>query len=91
MKGPDYVHNVVRCYRAAIDAALAGAELGAAELDALEARLGRSFSRGFTDGYLVGGHAATGRSLMSVERASSAAGSPTATSWAVTPPPAVHS
>lgn len=69
MKGPDYVHNVVRCYRAAIDAALAGAELGAAELDALEARLGRSFSRGFTDGYLVGGHAATGRSLMSVERA----------------------
>ena len=46
MKGPDYVHNVVGCYRAAIDAALAGAELGAAELDALEARLGRSFSRG---------------------------------------------
>ncbi len=69
MKGPDYVYNVVRCYRRALDAVLAGAPLGEAELDALEAQLARSFSRGFTDGYLLGGHAATGAGLMSVERA----------------------
>lgn len=69
MKSPDYVYNVVRCYREALDAALAGRPLGDSELDGLEARLARSFSRGFTSGYLEGGHAATGGDLMSVERA----------------------
>lgn len=69
MKSPDYVYNVVRCYREALDAALAGRTLGDIELDGLEACLARSFSRGFTSGYLEGGHAATGSDLMSVERA----------------------
>lgn len=69
MKSPDYVYNVVRCYREALDAALAGRPLGDVELDELEACLARSFSRGFTSGYLEGGHAATGSDLMSVERA----------------------
>ena len=69
MKSPDYVYNVVRCYREALDAALSGRPLGDSELDGLEARLARSFSRGFTSGYLEGGHAATGSDLMSVERA----------------------
>lgn len=69
MKSPDYVYNVVRCYREALDAALAARPLGDAELDELEACLARSFSRGFTSGYLEGGHAATGSDLMSVERA----------------------
>ena len=69
MKSPDYVYNVVRCYREALDAALAGRPLGDVELDGLEACLARSFSRGFTSGYLEGGHAATGCDLMSVERA----------------------
>ena len=69
MKSPDYVYNVVRCYREALDAALAARPLGDIELDGLEARLARSFSRGFTSGYLEGGHAATGSDLMSVERA----------------------
>ena len=69
MKSPDYVYNVVRCYREALDAALAARPLGDFELDGLEACLARSFSRGFTSGYLEGGHAATGSDLMSVERA----------------------
>lgn len=69
MKSPDYVYNVVRCYREALDAALAGRPLGDVELDGLEACLARSFGRGFTSGYLEGGHAATGSDLMSVERA----------------------
>lgn len=69
MKSPDYVYNVVRCYREALDAALAGRPLSDIELDGLEACLARSFSRGFTSGYLEGGHAATGSDLMSVERA----------------------
>lgn len=69
MKSPDYVYNVVRCYREALDAALAGRPLSDIELDGLEACLARSFSRGFTSGYLDGGHAATGSDLMSVERA----------------------
>ena len=69
MKGPDYVYNVVGCYREALDAALAGVELDECELDELEARLARSFNRGFTDGYLRGGHTATGAGLVSVERA----------------------
>lgn len=69
MKNPDYVFNAVRCYRTALDAVLAGTPLSEAEVDELEAQLARSFSRGFTDGYLRGGHAATGRDLMSFERA----------------------
>lgn len=69
MKGPDYVYNVVSCYRAVLDAACEGRELASGELDALEAQLARSFSRGFTDGYLRGGRARTGAGLMSAERA----------------------
>lgn len=69
MKAPDYVFNVVRCYRRALDASLAGSPLGPEELDELEAQLARSFNRGFTDGYLRGGSKRTGAGLMSVERA----------------------
>lgn len=69
MKAPDYVFNVVRCYRRALDASLAGSPLGPEELDELEAQLARSFNRGFTDGYLCGGSKHTGAELMSVERA----------------------
>ena len=62
MKNPDYVYNVVRCYRAAIDAAVAGRACDAA---VLEAQLRRSFNRGLTDAYLRG-H--SGAELMSTER-----------------------
>lgn len=63
MKAPDYVYNVVRAYRAALDAVGAGCEPGAR---ALTDQLARSFNRGFTDGYLRG---RTGSGLMSRERA----------------------
>ncbi len=66
MKNPDYVFNVVRTYRAALDALAAGAEPDDAALDGLEARLGASFNRGFTDAYLEG---TSGAELMSFERA----------------------
>lgn len=66
MKNPDYVHNVVRVYRAVLDAVAAGAELTSADLDRAQAALGRSFNRGFTDAYLRGRSDA---SLMSFERA----------------------
>lgn len=69
MKNPDYVFNVVRCYRAALDAVAEGRTLDDAALDELEAQLSRSFNRGFTDGYLHGDHAATGADHMSFERA----------------------
>lgn len=65
MKNPDYVFNVVGAYRAALDAIAAGGEYDA---DALARRLARSFNRGFTDAYLVGGAAGTGAALMSPER-----------------------
>ncbi len=63
MKNPDYVYNVVRTYRAALDALATGAEIDPA---ALTAQLGRSFNRGFTDAYLRG---TSGAELMSFERA----------------------
>ena len=66
MKNPDYVFNVVRCYRVALDAVAAGRPLGGAALDELEAQLARSFNRGFTDAYLRG---RSGADLMSCERA----------------------
>ncbi len=64
MKNPDYVYNVVRCYRAALDAVAEGAEL---DVPALERELARSFNRGFTDAYLRG---ESGAELMSFERSS---------------------
>ena len=66
MKNPDYVFNVVRCYREALDAVAAGHPLEGPALDELEARLARSFNRGFTDAYLLG---RSGAVLMSRERA----------------------
>lgn len=63
MKNPDYVYNVTRAYRRALDALAAGVPIDA---DALIAQLGRSFNRGFTDAYLVG--RPDGR-MMSYERA----------------------
>lgn len=66
MKNPDYVFNVVRCYRTALDALAARHELDETELDELEVQLGRSFNRGFTDAYLRG---TSGSELMSFERA----------------------
>ena len=62
MKNPDYVYNVVRCYRRALDGAAAGL---AVDIDGLEAQLARSFNRGFSTEYLQG---ASGSELMSWER-----------------------
>ena len=64
MKNPDYVFNVVRCWRRALDMATAGAwDEGAAR--GIVRELGRSFNRGFTDAYLCG---RSGAELMSLER-----------------------
>ena len=63
MKNPDYVFNVVKVWRRALDMLRDGA-WGAVE--ELERELGRSFSRGFTDAYLRG---RSGAELMSFERA----------------------
>ncbi|WP_143758365.1 U32 family peptidase [Collinsella sp. An307] len=65
MKNPDYVFNVVGAYHAALDALAAGEPFDA---DALVRRAGTSFNRGFTDVYLRGDAAGTGRDLMSFER-----------------------
>lgn len=65
MKNPDYVFNVVRVWRRALDMLYDGAwDPGAVE--ELERELGRSFNRGFTDAYLRG---RSGAELMSFERA----------------------
>lgn len=65
MKNPDYVFNVVRVWRRALDMLHDGAwDPGAVE--ELERELGRSFNRGFTDAYLRG---RSGAELMSFERA----------------------
>lgn len=63
MKNPDYVHNVVSCYREAVDAVGEGREVDAG---VLARTLELSFNRGFTDAYLAG--ARQGRALMSFER-----------------------
>lgn len=65
MKNPDYVFNVVRVWRRALDMLRYGA-WDAADVAALERELGRSFNRGFTDAYLRG---RSGAELMSFERA----------------------
>ncbi|WP_158568644.1 U32 family peptidase [Collinsella sp. AM23-17] len=65
MKNPDYVFNVVRAWRRALDMLRDGA-WDAADVAALERELGRSFNRGFTDAYLRG---RSGTELMSFERA----------------------
>ncbi len=51
LKGPEYVAEVVRLYRAALDAWEARRPFAAAEA---EHAAGRVFSRGFTSGYLSG-------------------------------------
>ena len=65
MKNPDYVFNVVRVWRRALDMLRDGA-WDAAAVSAFERELGRSFNRGFTDAYLRG---RSGAELMSFERA----------------------
>ena len=65
MKAPDYVYNVVGAYREAIDATLAGRQLGAAEDLAVHRRLKRAFNRDFTDAYLMG---TSGDEMMSYDR-----------------------
>ena len=65
MKNPDYVFNVVRVWRRALDMLRDGA-WDAAAVSVLERELGRSFNRGFTDAYLRG---RSGAELMSFERA----------------------
>ena len=65
MKNPDYVFNVVRVWRRALDMLRDGA-WDADAVSALERELGRSFNRGFTDAYLRG---RSGAELMSFERA----------------------
>lgn len=65
MKNPDYVFNVVRVWRRALDMLRDGAWDPDA-VEELERELGRSFNRGFTDAYLRG---RSGAELMSFERA----------------------
>ena len=65
MKNPDYVFNVVRVWRRALDMLCDGAWDPDA-VEELERELGRSFNRGFTDAYLRG---RSGAELMSFERA----------------------
>lgn len=65
MKNPDYVFNVVRAWRRALDM-LRDGTWEADAVPALERELGRSFNRGFTDAYLRG---RSGAELMSFERA----------------------
>lgn len=65
MKNPDYVFNVVRVWRRALNM-LRDGTWDADAVPALERELGRSFSRGFTDAYLRG---RSGAELMSFERA----------------------
>ena len=65
MKNPDYVFNVVRVWRRALDM-LRDGTWDAAAVSALERELGRSFNRGFTDAYL---RRRSGAELMSFERA----------------------
>lgn len=65
MKNPDYVFNVVRVWRRALDMLRDGAWDPDA-VEELERELGRSFNRGFADAYLRG---RSGAELMSFERA----------------------
>ena len=65
MKNPDYVFNVVRVWRRALDMVCDGV-WDAGAVAELERELGRSFNRGFTDAYLLG---RSGAELMSFERA----------------------
>lgn len=65
MKNPDYLFNVVRVWRRALDMLCDGAWDPDA-VEELERELGRSFNRGFTDAYLRG---RSGAELMSFERA----------------------
>lgn len=65
MKNPDYVFNVVRVWRRALDMVRDGAWEPDIVAE-LERELGRSFNRGFTDAYLRGRSDAE---LMSFERA----------------------
>lgn len=65
MKNPDYVFNVVRVWRRALDMLRDGA-WEPDVVEELERELGRSFNRGFTDAYLRG---RSGAELMSFERA----------------------
>lgn len=65
MKNPDYVFNVVRAWRRALDMLRDGA-WDPGTVEELERELGRSFNRGFTDAYLRG---RSGAELMSFERA----------------------
>lgn len=65
MKNPDYVFNVVRVWRRALNM-LRDGTWDADAVPALERELGRSFNRGFTDAYLRG---RSGTELMSFERA----------------------
>lgn len=65
MKNPDYVFNVVRVWRRALNM-LCDGTWDADAVPALERELGRSFNRGFTDAYLRG---RSGAELMSFERA----------------------
>ena len=65
MKNPDYVFNVVRVWRRALDM-LRDGRWDVDAVPALARELGRSFNRGFTDAYLRG---RSGAKLMSFERA----------------------
>ena len=65
MKNPDYVFNVVRVWRRALDMVRDGVWEPDVVAE-LERELGRSFNRGFTDAYLRG---RSGAELMSFERA----------------------
>ena len=52
-RGPEYVYNVVKCYKEAIQAVLDGT-FTEEKKDEWDERLGRVFNRGFWDGYYQG-------------------------------------
>lgn len=54
LKSPEYVASSAREYRAAIDAKAAGRAATPAELEAARRRMGSTYSRGFTPGWLHG-------------------------------------
>ncbi len=52
-RGPEYVYNVVKCYREAVESVCLGT-FTEEKKDAWDARLEKVFNRGFWDGYYLG-------------------------------------
>lgn len=65
LKGPDYVHAVIRTYREQLDDLATGETVAPVTLGRRHTRLKRAFNRDFTNAYLYG---TSGDELMSYER-----------------------